>query len=156
MNTVNLNCFIVPNDGMRFNLFLDCLRKSMKKDLNNIGIVPEDTDDMIQVWISAENEDNCSDHGFPDDILKTLGLEDESRFDRRCPKFLPYSILKDVKEGDVKQFVAPNGAMINIKFEQLPYRYRRFGTFEETLNYVYYKTQENNKFQEKLNNKKGA
>ena len=150
---LNFKCFIVPNQGIRFNLIpFDFLKDEAKTRCKQIGIDIPETDNMIPVWIHSEFEDNCTDHGYSDEEIIGLGLEDP-KHDICAPNYLPYSVLKDVKEGDVKTFKAPNGTLVHIKFEQLPYRYGRFGTFENILEKINLSTEDNNRFQIKMKKK---
>lgn len=152
---LNFSCFIVPNQGIRFDLIsLDFIKDELKTRCKQIGIDIPETDNMIPVWIHSEFENNCTDHGYSDEEINGLGLENQ----KHClyaPDHLPYSVLEDVQEGDVKTFKAPNGTLVHIKFEQLPYRYGRFGTFENILEKINLSTEDNNRFQIKMKKKEG-
>ena len=146
-NTIDLVCFIIPNCPHAMGEIdsdLGFLRAGRIERCNYLGIPIRNIDDelLIEVWIagldknvSEEGNDNLSAHGFGEYYAEKLGITSrhEDGRKRTAPSYIPYEVLKDVKEGDVKTFTAPNGCNVRMHFEQLPYRYRRFGTFETVL-----------------------
>ena len=141
-NTIELNAFVVPNSARKFEDFSCCVNQQ-KSYLANIGMfAKDDKEPLIEVWMHGGGEDNCTDHGYTKSQLEALGLPEDAEgtglghdaFGRiHAPSYLPYHIVKDVKEGDTREFTAPNGCIVKIKFEQLPYRYRNHGRFEEVV-----------------------
>lgn len=145
-NDINLSLFIVPNSGTRQDVCLNHIKRSNKQRLGWLGIPIKDDEVLYQVWMHSPEEsiDNCTDHGYSDRQIKILGLENEEY--AFAPHYFPANILLNVKEGEVRSYTAPNGAKINIKFEQLPYRYRRFGAIDEVAKRLVYPTKQNIEF----------
>ena len=144
-NTINLKCFVVPNPVS----FMEDYHQGVNwaeyiRDYNrNIGIeIDDDYDALVEVWIHSTGNDNNTDHGWDETQLEALGLPadaDGTSFKHdaygriHAPGHLPYKAVAGVVEGETRTFVAPNGCKVNITFEQLPYRYGRFGRFEDVV-----------------------
>lgn len=149
MNKVNLSVFIVPNAGCAgFALFN---WKNELAKMEALGITASAEEPLYQVWLHCPEKglDNVTDHGWGglEDLLETETTS--------APGFLPAKLLLAVKEGEIRAFTAQNGCEVSLRFEQLPYRYARFGRFEEVAEYLIDKTEENIKFQRDIL-KKGA
>ena len=155
-NVINLSLFIVPNSGTRQDVCLDFIKKSNKERLGWLGIKIADDEILYQVWVHCPEEglDNCTDHGYSVRQIKLLGLKEEEF--AYAPHYFPANILLNVKEGEVRSYTAPNGCTINIRFEQLPYRYRRFGTIDEVAKRLVFPTKENIEFHYNFQHKKEA
>ena len=153
-NTINLSVFIVPNSGTRHDLCLAHIKRSTKERLEWLGIECKDNEVLYQTWVHCpeEKEDNCTDHGYNDRQKHVLGLIDENY--AFAPHYMPADLFLNVKEGETKTFTAPNGAIVNVKFEQLPYRYRRFGRIEDVAQRLMFQTKENIKWLEEFNKKR--
>ena len=152
--TINLSCFIIPNCPQELGEIKRCphLRASRITKCNYLGIPISDADDelMIEVWIGGlepeagkEDNDNLSAHGFGKYYASKLGItaEFEDGRPRTAPSYIPYNVIKNVKEDDVLTFTAANGCKVNLHFEQLKHRYRSHGRFEDVLAAVYAKWQ---------------
>lgn len=149
-NTINLSCFIIPNSGVRLKY---CIGYEQDIQLlKQIGVDATAETDCLQVWVHCPEDglDNCSDHGFNARIIKMLGIENEEYYNQRAPNFFPMDILTSVHEREVREYTAPNGCKVRIKFEQLPYRYGRFGDINNVAKALVWKTKENNEWQEKM------
>ena len=158
---INADCFIIPNRCGSVNDFLgESTRKEYRKQLaayaalNNFEF--DDDTPLIQVWLTAEenlNSENLYRH--TNTCLDTEGNEYCVILD--TPEFLPYTFVVGRKEGDVLDIKMPvavfkkenrlgmlKGEMkaddavaeIKLRLNQKSYRYRSFGTFEETLKQV--------------------
>ena len=151
----DLECdvFIIPNSLSKVKDFYDFAKPKqyeMLKDVlgtNGYEYDPEE-EILVETWAVGKNVecDNLHDHGF---TVKINGKEYFLRFPGR---YLPYSLFKGKKEGDVielripvavgvrhsKAPVVQQTIMLNtkMKLNQSSYRYARFGTFEETLKYL--------------------
>lgn len=128
-----LDCFIVPNGTyiLKDNEF-NC--DSFVKTNAAFGIKTEMDDEVFQVWIVPsdpklqEENNNWTDHGIGSGY-------DHCFFGVNCaPSVLPYSLLKDKKEGDEVELESNVGFKYKLRFSQLPYRYSRFGSFDEVVN----------------------
>lgn len=149
-NIVNLSLFIIPNSGVALKYIIGYQQDI--KLLKQIGVDATAETNCLQVWIHCPDLqlDNCSDHGFGSVISSMLGIYNEEHYNRRAPHYFPMDILTDVKEGEVRQYLAPNGCLVRIKFEQRPYRYGHFGDITEVANSLVWRTIENNNSHEKM------
>ena len=123
---------------------------------------------ICQVWLTSPDlhSENIADHGIridldEDDIksitasIKNSGLILLDNKHIFCSYtsfmgFMPISLIKDMKENDVKKFVYNisipadcNNEVdiklnLNITAKQLAYRYSQFGEFEDVINRLYY------------------
>ncbi len=144
-NTINLKCFVVPNPIS----FMSDYKEGANwaeyiRDYNrNIGIeIDDDYDALVEVWVHSVGNDSNTDHGWDETQLEALGLPVDAEgtaykhdaYGRiHAPSHLPYKAVAGVIEGETRTFVSPNGCNVNITFEQLPYRYGRFGKFEDVV-----------------------
>lgn len=140
----NGSVFIIPNHAGTVDGFVvskDKYRKFMEDlcDLNSDQkFDPEDN--LVQVWIHSEdlNCDNVTRHN------PCVKHNDKEYWLEPMAEYIPSSLLRGHKEGDTIQFTYPLEdeenvtATINMKLEQLPYRYGSFGSFEEVLDKVCY------------------
>lgn len=135
-NALNFNVFIVPNGMLNWDDMPNYLKDKVYAENERLGIKTDDYK-YCQVWIFSEelNIENATDHGLPKRICDILGLDYESK-NYYAPSWLPLLAIEDLKEGDVLRTVSENGTEISFKFEQLPYRYARFGRLEEVLQYL--------------------
>jgi len=128
--TVKGDIFIVPNLAMspsnyfgqaRYN---EWLNEKVEETKNLFDMRTHDLteDRMIQVWVTNSDSENWSDHGC-------------NALPGRFPSYIPAKWLEGLKEGDVLAIVA-NGVKIALRCRQTPYRYGRFGTFEEVFERV--------------------
>lgn len=136
----NCTCFIIPNGADRFKACYS--RDDYEVQLKTLGISkPDDEEPMFQTWFFSDANDNHTCHGWGEELCARFGIGYDPKhptyMEYDAPSRMPYSVLKDVKEGDVKEFTAPSGAKIRVKFEQLPWRYGRHGRFEEVVNNLY-------------------
>ena len=147
---VNLSLFIVPNSGCSLKYVIG-YQQDLKL-LHQIGINASPETTCLQVWIHCpeHNLDNCTDHGYDKEIINALGIEAEECYNQRAPGFFPMDILTGVREGEVREYMAPNGIKVRIKFEQLPYRYGRFGTIDTVAKSLVFRTKENNSWHEEM------
>lgn len=145
--TLKMDLFIVPNQAGYVSDFWIGSEKqskiaSMICDLNGYSFNPEE-DKVVQVWSCCEDCDNMQDHYFK--AFGENGIEYSFRFPS---SYIPAKVLKHHKEGEtfelVYQMKPVDNHEENKKFEfifkvtlsQSKYRYRRFGNFEDALNYV--------------------
>ena len=139
----NVDAFIVPNKTHVVSDFLFDAddRETAYKLLawiNKVHYEPSE-DKLVEFWyVSPELEsDNLVDHGF-----KINGQYCNCDYD--IGRFLPYSMVKDHKEGDTIDVIWPydDGSdvmkfiLMHVTFKQMGYRYARFGKFEEVLERV--------------------
>lgn len=139
LGAFELTCFIVPNTPYLLKdneLFVE---ENIQRN-RAFGIETKPGDEVFQVWIAPRNEvfreqdDNWSDHGIPDQWFELFDKENYA------PCLLPYSFLKDRKEGESVQLTSSAGFKYRMVFEQLPWRYRRFGRFEEVVGHLHRKS----------------
>ena len=144
--TIDAQIFIIPNDAFKYDFNYDSQAHRARKivtrlnEANGFNMVPEDTL-FVETWWTNDDSDNILRHGIEIDggflDCGQLGfLED-----------VPYEIIKDLKEGQtitlrVNDLLYTENdedkvdVTFNLTANQLSYRYRRFGTFEETLRCV--------------------
>lgn len=157
--TYNAACFVIPNEaGYCRQFWLKSVGERVEKyskDLcsqKGIEFDPEH-DKVVQVWfVSKYNEDLKNDY-LKEDNLESDNLGDHGfRIDGKHYDFrysyLPYPLIKDMKEGDTMDLEMEvvskdedknhiyDTIKLHITFDQHSYRYRRFGNFENALRRV--------------------
>ena len=149
-NTINLSLFIIPNSGVSLKYVIG--HEQDIQLLKQIGIEASAETNCLQVWVHCPEDglDNCTDHGYSPRIIDLLGINNEQYYNQRAPSLFPLDILTGVKEGETREYMAPSGAKVRIKFEQLPYRYGRFGEINDVAKALVWKTKENNKWHEEM------
>ena len=136
-NPIRLDAFIVPNGSYSLLPTNPCFKSDMER-IQEIGIKPEVGEELIEVWILSRDrheegkDSNLTDHGWFE-----LGPQANAFSTEYAPASLPYSVLKDVKEGDSIDLVSKSGQKINLRFNQADYRYRMYGKFEEVTEKVH-------------------
>ncbi len=144
---IQAGAFVIPNSsGLVSNFISDSVGTRVKAQMEEICAqfdmdFDPANDRLIQMWFHSDElgSDNLEAHGF------NYG---EDSYDFRYG-YLPYKILKDVKEGDTLtiefncdkldgDFIRTKKVPLtmDVKFEQLPYRYGNKGRFEEAVRYV--------------------
>lgn len=157
--TINCDCFIVPNAAtradQRYSMGIQLAKKAAEIAANNGFEYNEATDKFVQMWwTNSDISDNFQDHGF--------NVHHEGKIYRFghdiILDYIPETFFRDHKEGDILPItirLKPNwyttendkrniqeddlpefNVTFNLKLNQLDYRYRRFGTFEEVLKAV--------------------
>lgn len=160
--TGKASCFVIPNSAGYCREFLsDKLRQRYTGELtkycelNNIEFNPEE-DQLIQVWWHSDeyfDTDNMYRHGCS--VADSDG--NIYRFHIDTPEYMPYPLIKDVTEGSRKIIYVPctifskeeTGTWesdegkkhevvleVDMEFDQLHYRYSRFGNFEDVVKQV--------------------
>jgi hypothetical protein len=138
LQTIHLNAdmFIIPNSVSTIDDYLLPSFQKRMVDLCKINeLVENPKEKIVQIWLTNDNSDNINDHGIK---------IDGKQYYVTCGN-IPYTLIKNVKEGEtvaVKFFGYDNSEEkpakvvfeIQLTAKQLDYRYRRFGSFEETLN----------------------
>ena len=129
---VSGSIFVVPNSPMPLGLkFSDRIAKSIW------GSTSKATEGCIEVWMTSDDSDNWSAHGVKTDV-------DGTKISVNVPNHIPFSVLKDVKEGDTIEFVSTQwvkklGEHVDVKFtliaNQKDFRYRSNGEFETTVEF---------------------
>ena len=135
---MSADMFIIPNStNVISNERILSFQKGMI-DLCKLNGLTEDLEEkMVQVWLTNDKSDNINDHGIK---------IDGKQYYPSCSN-IPYTLIKNVKEGEtatVKFFGYDHSGekAVKVVFEiqltakQLDYRYKRFGSFEETLKRV--------------------
>lgn len=144
----NAEAFIIPNRSGKITDFWSSVANGVKEIATNVlGKEPDKDERYIQMWYVVKdlNCENLVDHKARVEIDgKWHGIRLES-------SFLPYSILKGKNDGDVVDVVFRNtynawlddeadteGEIItmHVTLNQKDYRYRSFGSFQETLQKV--------------------
>lgn len=75
---------------------------------------------VVEIWVTGENSDNWGCHGFSNHEVGWF------------PYALPVSLLENLKEGDTIS-IKLDGEEFHLTAEQLSFRYRSFGPFEDVL-----------------------
>jgi len=140
---LKITAFAVPNSISTFESWIKGCKTQEMDYLNNLGMTAKEDEPLLQVWIHGDGADNNTDHGWTNHQLDLLGLPYDAENTGKkhdavgrihAPSCLPLNVFENAKEGEVRTFKAPNGCIVKLKFEQLPYRYRAFGKFEEITN----------------------
>ena len=158
--TYNAAVFVIPNAaGYCRQFWLKSVGKRVEKyskDLcsqKGIEFDPEH-DKVVQVWfVSKYNEDLGNDYLKEDNLgsgdMSSHGFRmDGKHYDFRY-SYLPYPLIKDVKEGDTMDLefevetrdiddniCTSDMIKLHITFDQHSYRYRSFGNFEDVVRKV--------------------
>lgn len=146
---VECGMFIIPNQlctpqtvGWINPEAWDMFKQDQESYLEKFGLSAEDC--MVQVWAINGDCDNFTDH-FEEFAEKILGAPSEEMPRDATPEWyglmrkikfpghLPYSILKDLEEGDTLVLNMYGTIEFRIKVEQLKHRYMEYGRFEECL-----------------------
>lgn len=147
--TIVADLFIIPNKASKAANFMSMaeIRKTEMEQLCKVnGLVFDSEDPLVQIWVTNDDVGNFQDH-HPRFILR--GKVYEYNLQAR----LPYSILKNIKEGETFDITipvkgrpvdldddtkSPVETTINFKLtaKQTEYRYRQFGKFEDCLRMV--------------------
>lgn len=147
--TIVADLFIIPNTASKAANFMS-MAETRKNEMEQLckanGLVFDPEDPLVQIWVTNDDVENFQDH-HPRFIMG--GKVYEYNLQTR----LPYSILKNIKEGETFDITipvkgrpvdldedtkSPVETEINFKLtaKQTEYRYRRFGKFEECLRMV--------------------
>lgn len=162
MKEIKLSCFIVPNSIKKLgyvtisNVNGTHIWDKDIYELNRIsrfGIEPVRGARYIQVWIRCPEEgveSNWTDHGIPEQYKTVFGYYKESKF-AFAPSVLPVNYLMQFREGMIATLFERDNHIVTLKFEQLPYRYGRFGRFEDVVKYLLnaFNDEEDDAFHEK-------
>lgn len=134
---VETKSFIIPNSITRLDgFFHDKTRDRLKKMTEAAGFEVTDSTKFIQIWSVASCKDNIA-----DSVWSIHGYNFFTRIEQ-----LPAELFAGKVEGDKVEFLykdlvtdkrTGNRVEVQINFEmtldQLDYRYRRFGRFEEVF-----------------------
>ena len=144
--TVELSCFIVPNairkigyvsvSNYKGTHFSDTDIDELER-LNHFNITPIRGEKYVQVWIhrpAEGNDSNWTDHGIPEEFKGIFKYPEDIR--AYAPRVLPLNLLKEKKEGDEMVVAETDEYIVTMKFQQLNYRYQRFGTFETVIEFL--------------------
>lgn len=160
MENIKAGAFVIPNASAVASDFL--IKSFMERTVKKMADIcrqfgqdyDPDKDKLIQLWFHSDYEDskNKDERRLGSDNLSCHGFKIDGRYYYFDYNYLPYKILKDIKEGDVLTIefdcerdveddieygsVEKVPLVMDVKFEQLPYRYRNKGRFEEAVKYV--------------------
>ena len=96
-----------------------------------------ESDVFVEVWPGSSGYDNWKD-AWPGQVkFVTDGATCEEEWQDRFPGYMPASILKGVREGDVISITTADGIEIELTARQLAYQYRDRGRFEDLFEYLY-------------------
>ena len=139
--TIKGEVFIIPNKTVRGFDFL--LKEKVKNEMETIfssHIEHFDNEKFVEIWCMTpeDAESNWACHGFEEEDSKKLSSNWPvvNRFNEKLMvNRLPYSLLKNKKEGDVITFSFEN-VVFELTCSQLKHRYKTYGKFEEVLERV--------------------
>lgn len=86
----------------------------------------------VQIWgviPGNENSNFTSHHGELEEYIGEKIIDSEDIF----PELWPVEWFNGKKEGDTIEITLKNGTILSCRLNQLSYRYRSFGSFDETL-----------------------
>ena len=124
----NIAIFIIPNGprSVRESKMLDYQIGQLRAIEAFYSIKLDDDDWLVQFWATDRSDrsgnGNLNDHGYVD----------ENGDLHRFPIYIPLSLIKDKQEGDILRINGDQGRF-TLQCLQRPYRYRRFGRFEEVM-----------------------
>ena len=157
--TYNAAVFVIPNAaGYCRQFWLKSVGERVEKyskDLcsqKGIEFDPEH-DKVVQVWFTSKyNEDLKNDYLKEDNLgsgdMSSHGFRMDGKFYYFKYSYLPYPLIKDVKEGDTMDLEFEVSTVdeddnrtyetikLHITFDQHSYRYRNFGNFEDVVRRV--------------------
>ena len=144
----NMNLFIVPN---RLGTFAEATKNSIRgtgifHEMAKRNGMPNGIPKwmpMIDIWTCTPKCDNCEDH--------FMRIDNDSH--RQLANIMPAQLFDGKKEGDVITLILPFSVIrrtddddidetaiewieCEITLNQLNYRYRMYGRFEDALDYV--------------------
>lgn len=146
--------FVIPNQADAWKDFTLGTNRARMKRACGLNEVPFDENEKwVQMWFVCDDleSENLGCHGG---VATDPEAEDILNIRQGMLEFIPESVLKNVKEGDTFTWKAyvntfrkeedceenmdPEEAILNLSItaEQLNYRYRQFGSFEEVVAHV--------------------
>jgi len=147
---INSDLFVIPNrsvHGINGFTFKDEKREKYLESICVASGYEFDPDDhIIETWMVGQSEgmaENMADH------MSCVDIDDDTFYFSVSTRYLPKAVI-DGKEGEIKTIIIPGikatsrrnhtvvtfNLHINCKLCQLPYRYGRFGKFEDVLSKV--------------------
>lgn len=155
----NAAVFVVPNEAgycreFWFKSAGERAEKHSKALCSQKGIeFDPENDKLVQVWFVSKYNENLGNDYLKEDNLGSDNLGDHGfRMDGKPYGFryshLPYSLIKDMKEGDTMDLEFEvftededdnrtyDTIKLHITFDQRSYRYQRFGNFEDVVRKV--------------------
>lgn len=152
----NAEVFIIPNHAGPFSTMVlkDFARPVYQKICADNNIEFDEEENLIQLWFTSEDElhsENLVRHGFSFNIdgtsyhttpnweyeqlpLKLVDIKEGETFDLWLKDFPCWTKDKDAEDGYIDDI--PVDILLHVKANQSEYRYRNFGTYEETLRRV--------------------
>jgi len=127
--------FVIPNSCCRVADLLPSSQEAMIENLRRFGIDADMDTVLVQVWATGSKVDNWSCHGWLPEILNDEEL-DNADFLRisRFPDYLPVDLFSGRVEGQIVTITTTEPKVtINLKLNQLQYRYKDWGPFEKVL-----------------------
>jgi hypothetical protein len=125
----NVAIFIVPNGLVpvrELRSGSELAQETLARIESFFGLQIADDDWLVQFWATDRSDrsgnSNLNDHGYVDEH------GDLHRF----PTYIPVSLVRDKNEGAILRIYGDQGTF-TLQCLQRPYRYARFGRFEETL-----------------------
>ena len=129
--------FIIPNNGVRGSEMIGNSFRALEKSWAQFGVKVDIDDMFIQTWFTTEDHDTISDHGLPDEMIGLPCEEIRGGFHQaRWAHHVPVELVKELKEGESITLTSDKEVSIKITAAQKKYRYKGFGSFEDTLKTV--------------------
>lgn len=145
---MKMDMFVIPNSAGRLDEYIESYKPILKNWLDSVakasGLTWDENEPLVQLWYvetnradKEANSENVVRHGF------LIDSDGKSYYGRIKEEVLPYSWLKNVKEGEELKLNIPCtmadkqknkiGVVLNcsIRANQQSYRYCRFGNFED-------------------------
>ena len=134
MKKLEGDVFIIPNSLLGPKSVLTQTSKDILCKTNEFfGFDPESP--LVQIWATGMDVDNWGSHRSPKEIGEEAEKEIRNISGKRAGYFLDYlpaALFEGKKEGDTVTFQIKDTS-VSLTLRQKGYRYRRFGSFEETL-----------------------
>ena len=127
--------FIIPNHFYLIdeNDIENPFNERITKDMEDLGLSVKDGDYLVQIWAVGSSSNNWHCHGNAELIEFLFPEKEKEGMTYRFPQYLPYDILKDVKEGGEIILTHCSGKKIKLVANQSSYRYRSYGPFQNVL-----------------------
>lgn len=137
-NVINGEMFVVPNSATKFDSKYQSSITSMKEISSVYNMEVTDETLLVEIWVTDDNSENWSCHGVPESCQSIAEWLPGARspLGLQWPSYIPYDLVKDLKEGETLDVNFPNGYIVKLTANQKSYRYKRYGNFEEVVNYV--------------------
>jgi len=144
-NSIKASAFIIPNPISEFKDFFESSKEGIAIETKKFfNIIPNEDTKFVEIWVTNQDCNNFSCHDWTDAFIdweEYKELPKEVRSDLRSfPAYFPLSIFDGINEGDTiiltPEFNGVGKIQIEIKCQQLGFRYQSYGEFQDVIKYL--------------------